>query len=356
MPREVPGLFEKTGGGRTLHNPRDGVRAESAGLLCGHWAKLATTIKSERETSAAGDAGPSEATVKRPIAGYAVAIAVFALAYAGAIQHLVGRWSAEADYSHGFFVPVFAAFLLWHRRGMLDPSAARGGQWAGLVLLILSGALRLASTALQYRLIDPASMIPCLAGLVLLLLGWSGLRWSWPAILFLVFMIPLPGFIAGQLGHPLQRVGTIASTYVLQTLGIPATASGNVIWLSEGKIGVVEACNGIRMLTTFFAITVGAFFVLDRPLWERAIVVLSAPAIAVLANVTRISATGVAYELFGQEVGDMIFHDLAGWLMMPLAILLLMALLAILSRLLPETPEGPVVDRPARTPERAIAR
>lgn len=231
----------------------------------------------------------------------------------------------------------------------------------GFVLLLLSGALRLASTAFQYRLIDPFSMIPCLAGIVLLLLGWSGLKWSWPAILFLVFMIPLPGFIAGQLGHPLQRVGTIASTYVLQTVGIAATASGNVIWLPDDangepvRIGVVEACNGLRMLTTFFAITIGAYFVLDRPWWERAVVVISAPAIAVLANITRISATGVAYTLLGAEAGELVFHDLAGWLMMPLAILLMMAELAILTRLLPPAPEGPVVDRPGRTPAGAGA-
>lgn len=308
---------------------------------------MATTTQSDAPDSVPEAPAREELGRIRIHAGWVLAILVFALAYAEATRELAGRWSNEPDHSHGFFVPLFAGYLLWHRRKMLLPLHVGGGQWMGIALLILSGALRLASTAFQYRLVDPVSMIPCLAGLVLLLLGWSGLKWSWPAILFLLFMIPLPGFIAGQLGHPLQRVGTIASTYVLQTIGIAATASGNVIWLPDDvRIGVVEACNGLRMLTTFFAITVGAFFVLDCPLWERVVLVISAPLIAVIANVTRITATGVAYVYFGQEAGELVFHDLAGWLMMPLAILILMAELALLSRLLPPAPEGPVLERP----------
>lgn len=314
---------------------------------------MATTTTSEpRSADALAHLSVDQKSSSGFYAGLAATVLIFAAAYAEAIQHLVERWSNEADYSHGFFVPVFAGYLLWHRRKMLNRQRLHGGQWLGITLLLLSGVLRLSSTALQYRLIDPFSMIPCLAGVVLLLLGWSGLKWSWPAILFLVFMIPLPGFIAGQLGHPLQRIGTIASTYVLQTIGIAATASGNVIWLPDDaagdpvRIGVVEACSGLRMLTTFFAISIAAFFILDRPLWERAVLVLSAPLIAVLANVTRIAATGLAYTWVGSEAGEIVFHDLAGWLMMPLAIILLMGELAILTRLLPPTPEGPVVDRP----------
>lgn len=319
---------------------------------------LATTTTLESKSAdPITEVPPEQPSLRTFYTGLAVTIFVFAVAYAEAIHHLVGRWSTEADYSHGFFVPVFAGYLLWHRRQMLNTRRFSGGQWMGILLLLLGGALQLSSTAFQYRLIDPFSMIPCLAGVVLLVFGWSGLKWSWPAVLFLVFMIPLPGFIAGQLGHPLQRVGTISSTYVLQTIGIAATSSGNVIWLPDGvRIGVVEACNGLRMLTTFFAITIGAFFVLDRPLWERAVVVISAPLIAVLANVARISATGLAYTWVGTEAGELVFHDLAGWLMMPLAILLLMAELAILTRLLPPAPEGPVVDRPGRTPAKAGAR
>ncbi|MFN5960306.1 MAG: archaeosortase/exosortase family protein, partial [Verrucomicrobiota bacterium] len=37
-------------------------------------------------------------------------------------------------------------------------------------------------------------------------------------------------------------------------------SQGNVIRLTHGEIGVVEACSGLRMLMLFLAITVGASF------------------------------------------------------------------------------------------------
>lgn len=224
---------------------------------------------------------------------------------------------------------------------MLDPLPSKGS-WLGFVFIAASGLFRWGAAYFHYRLLDPFSLIPCLAGISLVFGGRQAIRWSWPAIAFLAFMIPLPGFISGILSHPLQRVATISSVYVLQTIGISAIDQGNVIWLTEGKIGVVEACNGLRMMVVFFAITVGAASVMKCPNWEKLLIAVSAVVIGMISNVTRIAATGIAFETGGQELADMIFHDLAGWLMMPLAMLLLFAELFILSRLFIEAPQGPL--------------
>ena len=112
--------------------------------------------------------------------------------------------------------PVFSAFLLWRRRDMRVP-VSPGGRSVGAGLVLASAMMRLASARLNYTLLEPMSLLPCLAGVALLIGGWSWLRWSWPAIAFLAFMIPLPGFVAGQFGGPLQRITTAASTYLLQT-------------------------------------------------------------------------------------------------------------------------------------------
>ena len=74
--------------------------------------------------------------------------------------------------------------------------------------------------------------------------GWKSLRWAWPSIVFLVFMIPLPGFLANLMGGQLQHVATVASTFVIQTIGISAVAEGNVIYLQISQIGVAEALTG----------------------------------------------------------------------------------------------------------------
>jgi len=141
----------------------------------------------------------------------------------------------------------------------------------------------------------------------------------------------------------LQQVATVGSTYLMQLLGLPAVAEGNVIFLSESTLGVAEACSGIRMLMSFFALTTALCFVIDRSLWEKCLVWLSAPLIAIVANVLRITATGLAYEFGSAKLADLIFHDLAGWLMMPVGLGLLWLEFLLLSPCFDRGPTGPVV-------------
>ncbi len=137
------------------------------------------------------------------------------------------------------------------------------------------------------------------------------------------------------------------SVYVLQTLGIPAIALGeacNVIQLSqpENKLEVDRACSGLRMMTLFFAICVGASFLLRVPVWKKIVLIISAVPIAIISNVVRIVLTGMLYEWVKQGVGNFI-HDNAGWWMMILAMLMIWGEMALLSALLIETSmEGPL--------------
>lgn len=252
------------------------------------------------------------------------------------LGELVRIWLSEPDYNHGFAVPLFAGYLLYFRRGMMPHAWNCSRVWlaAGIGLILLAGGMRVAALYFRYGLLESLSLIPCLTGIVLLIGGWPMFRWAWPSLSFLIFMIPLPGFMTGVLSHPLQRIGTLASTFVLQTLGIPAVAVGNVIRLTDGEIGVVEACSGMRMLIVFFTLTVGVAFLIERPLWEKLVIVLSAAVIGIIANVVRITATGVAHELISREFADKLFHDFAGLLMPILAMLILYVEMWLLSKLL----------------------
>jgi exosortase len=153
-----------------------------------------------------------------------------------------------------------------------------------------------------------------------LLLGWPGLGLLWPALAFLLFMVPLPFRLEVALAHPLQRIATLISTLALQTLGFAAFSEGNTIRMGAIRIGVVEACSGLSMLMIFFALCTAVAMLTRRPIWERLLVVASAVPIALLANILRIVVTGVLHKVVGKEMADFVFHDLAGWLMMPLAL------------------------------------
>ena len=271
----------------------------------------------------------------------AVIIIVLVLVYWQSMRMLTRVWQTP-DYSHGYLVPAIAAFLLWIRRDLLTLENTRGSWW-GVPLILTSALLYVGAEVLGFKLIGVFSLIPCLAGIVLLIGGWSMIRWSWPAIIFLGFMIPLPVSLETAATYPLRRIGTIASTYILQTVGLPAIAEGNVILLSEYEIGVAEACSGLRMLMTSGALAFGLAFIIKRPLWERVLIVLSAVPIALATNVLRIAITGLCFDLVGPELADKVFHVLAGWLMMPMAVGLLWLELAILSRLTIEPQEGPAM-------------
>lgn len=256
--------------------------------------------------------------------------------YRSSLALLAGRWWNEPDYVHGFLVPIFSGWFLWVRREKIASTTGLVGRWAivcSLILFTVCGAMRWRSAFEFEPLLDCMSLLPCLAAVVLFVGGWQALRWAGPSIAFLFFMVPLPGFIAGQLSHPLQRAGTLISTYLLQLIGIPSFSQGNVINLGEVQLGVVEACSGLRMMMLFFAVCFGAALLMKSSPLEKIIVVLSAAPIALAANVIRITVTGILHEVVGHGVADKVFHDLAGWFMMPLAVVLLWTEMALLSRL-----------------------
>jgi exosortase len=256
-------------------------------------------------------------------------------AYWTSLAEMAWRWSHDPQYAHGYLVPGFAAVLLWLRRDRLTTGRLES-HWLGAPVLAAGIILRLIGAYFHYVWFDAVSFLPCLAGVWLLLGGRIAWRWGWPAIAFLGFMVPLPYGFSLTLAGPLQRLATIASTFVLQTVGMPAVADGNVILLNDVELNVVEACSGLRMLVVFFAFATAVALIVKRPLWEKLLLVLSAVPIALVVNVLRIVATGTLYELVNGQVAKLVFHDLAGWLMMPLALAILGLELQFLKRLVIE--------------------
>lgn len=249
-----------------------------------------------------------------------------------ALVVMANRWERDPQYSHGYLVPVFACALLWLRRNKLTWKA-ESGSWWGIGLLAVAFGLRVAGARFYMEWLDAISLLPCLAGICLVAFGWRVFAWALPVIVFLLFMIPLPFRIEQAIQYPLRQVGTIGGVYAMQTVGLPAVARGNVIMVGDVQLGVAEACSGLSMLMVFMALTWAAAIISDRPLWERAIIVLSGVPIAIAANVARISVTGVLFAMNQSDLANRVFHDFAGWLMMPFAFALLCCELWLLSRL-----------------------
>ncbi|MCC7476743.1 MAG: exosortase/archaeosortase family protein [Pirellulales bacterium] len=264
-------------------------------------------------------------------------IALVLVAYSDMLTLTAAAWSgAHSIYSQGWVVPLMAVGFLWLRWEPFTevPSHER---WLGVLLIIVGLSIRLVGIRLVANSIDRISFIPTLFGIFMLVGGLRAIRWAWPSLLFLTFMFPLPYFLEQSVLGGLQRVATVSSTFVLQVLGIAAIRSGNSIMIPglTEALNVAEQCSGLKMATIFGAMAVGMVFIIERPWWDKLVILLSAIPIAIIVNIVRIAVTALLFKFVGPENHTIqkICHDYAGLvIMMPLAMMLLWLELQILER------------------------
>jgi exosortase len=266
---------------------------------------------------------------------YGCLTAAIILAYENMLRFTATYWTKDM-YSHGYIIPFFAAYLFWIRKRPLR-EAASIERWIGVALVGVCLAVRVVAAYWDLNNPERLSFIGCLLGVTLIVGGKSMLRWAGPAIAFVLFMFPLPSILENTLLRKLQSFASILSTVTLQVLGVGASRQGNTINVDtlQEALQVAEACSGLRMLTIFGAMSVALVMIIDRPWWDKLIILVSTIPIALISNTVRIVATALLYMAFGQDTPwlSKIIHDWAGFAMMPVGLGLLWIELAILSRL-----------------------
>ncbi len=244
---------------------------------------------------------------------------ILAPLYASTLPALVTQWWADANYSHGFLVPLFSAFLVWRQRARLSALTPSGSVLGLPVLLAGTGLLVLGDFGSE-NFLTRSSLLVILAGLVLFHLGPHVFRIILVPLGFLFFMIPLPGVVFYAVTAPLQRLAAAQAAWALDVLGVPVLLDGNVIQLSQITLGVTEACSGIRSLVSLLAAAVAGAYLLIPSGWARAVLVATAVLITILANAGRVVATGLIAQCFGVEYAGSFFHEFAGMVVYLLAL------------------------------------
>jgi exosortase len=249
--------------------------------------------------------------------------ALFLLLFRDVLGHFYYAWTTDENYSHGFLVPMIAAYFAEQaaRRG---PVAIRGGGTIGGVLLALAVLMRLVTIPLPIPFLGQVGFICGLAGIFALLFGAEALRRYWFAFTFLIFMVPLPVAVYSRMASPLQLLASQVSAVVMNASGVPVLREGNHLTLPGNvQLFVAEACSGMRQLTGFLALTTAVAYLSRRPGWYRAVIILSAVPIALTANITRVLLTGYVMHFFTPEYAMGTFHTVEGLLMMGFGLLLL---------------------------------
>ncbi len=242
-------------------------------------------------------------------------------AYGPTLGHIFETWQSNPDYSHGFLVVPVALAFAWARRDD-RPRAGDMPRWEGLVVLAFAGLLRYAAGRFYLPELDGWSIPLWLGGVVLLFHGARWFRWALPSLAFLWFATPLPTSIEILLSTPLQHFATEAGSWALRLLGQPAIAEGTTILLNEHVLDIERACSGLRMFYGIFAMAV-ACVVFSRVRGRvAALILLAAVPIAIAANVFRIALTGLLLQVYPEQLASGFSHDLAGYLMIPVAVVL----------------------------------
>jgi exosortase len=255
--------------------------------------------------------------------------ALLLICYAPVLWRLVRQWGADPDMGHGFFVPLVAGFIAWQNRHellVLKPSP----NWWGLVI-VAYGALQLYIGTLGAELfLARTAFIISLIGVILLLAGTACVRKLAFPLFLLFFMVPIPTVAYNSITFPLQLLASRVSTNALDLMQIPVLREGNVLELARQKLSVVEACSGIRSLLslTFLSLVYGYFF--ERKIWMRVLLFLSTIPIAIVANASRVTLTGVLTE-YKPELAEGFFHMASGWMIFMVALMILILLHQILN-------------------------
>jgi len=216
-----------------------------------------------------------------------LAVPVVAL-YLDDWARMIPRWWSDPDYTHGFFVPLFALYFVWEQWGRLTSMAAKPS-WLGLPPLLVGVAIKVWTLFYDSPFVSCVSMVFVISGVVLLTAGRRVFRTLAVPIFFLILMMPLPTPIYNRVALPMRQFAAVVSTAVLQGLGIPVLREGNVLVLPETTLEVAEACSGMRFLTGFIALGVAFAYLCRRPFWERIVLLASSIPIAILANALRVT-------------------------------------------------------------------
>jgi exosortase D (VPLPA-CTERM-specific) len=261
-----------------------------------------------------------------------VAAFLAAIAFHGALSELVRRWSVQEEYSHGFLIPIVAAWLIWTRRQVLLASFGRPS-WVGVLLILLAMFMHLIGVLSAIFILSQLAFIVVLLGITLALGGFSLLRAAFFPIIFLTFAIPLPYFVDANLSLSLQLISSQLGVFFIRLFGIPVYLDGNLIDLGNYKLQVVDACSGLRYLFPLFSLSFLAAYLFNAPVWQRALILLSSIPITIAMNGFRIGIVGLTMDRWGPRMADGALHFFEGWIIF-VASALLLALEAYLLALL----------------------
>jgi exosortase D (VPLPA-CTERM-specific) len=264
---------------------------------------------------------------------FAANLLVAAYVFWPGLVSLVDAWGVP-EYSHGPLIPFISLFLFLREMRDVPPvDRAIHDRWPGVLVAVTGLVVGMLGGAVRIDDIVTYGMIMWMAGVVLICFGFRRGVLFWPAILHLIFMLPLPQFIYWQVSVYLQTISSQIGVALIQFANIPVYLDGNIIDLGVYKLQVAEACSGLRYLFPMLSFSYVFAVLYQGPKWHKAVLLLSAAPITVAMNSFRIGMIGVLVNSYGIEHAEGFLHAFEGWIIFLSCVVILFGIAMALQRL-----------------------
>ena len=251
-------------------------------------------------------------------------------------------WMAErfdahdSFYSHGWLVPLASGWLIWQRRQVLR-TVPLAGSFAGLALLLPSLAVLVLANWWRLGFVGGFALLGVVWGLVWTWWGWPLMRALRFPLLFLLFMVPLPGVLLIAISFKMKLLAAAMATGCIHMAGVPALQGGSTIQVPGATVIVDDTCSGLRSLISLITLSTlwAAFMPATASRWQKAAVVASALPIALIANMVRILVLVFLAAVYGPEASEGFLHYGSGFVVFGVALVVLAWFSQVIQRGLP---------------------
>ena len=267
--------------------------------------------------------GPAKSDVQYPVAALCLLALGFAAMYLPTFVRLAETtWSTD-EQGHGPMILAACAWLLWDMRASLFAADNRPAPWVALPMLLVSALIYVVGRSQQVIEMEAGSLLITLTACVLLLCGAKGLRLAWFPLVFLIFMVPMPGVLVQALTMPLKSAVSVVAEQVLYWAGYPIARTGVTLTIGQYQLLVADACSGLNSLFTLEALGFLYMRIMNYTSKVRNVIlgVLIIP-ISFISNVTRVMILVLITYYFGDEAGQGFMHGFAGMVLFGVALLL----------------------------------
>ena len=224
----------------------------------------------------------------------AIVAALLTAAFWGILSSLYGSWfDVRAYMEHGILVMPAAGYMVWTKRARIAQIPAKPSMWS-IPLLVWGAAQASLGIAAHWIWVSRTAFLISLVGCIAALFGLQMVRELGYPLATLILMIAPPTFIYERLTLSLQLLASRLGEGILETLGYSVMREGNILEMVGMKLSVEEACSGIRSLfAILFVCVLYNYFFVQGNVTRMVILVMAVP-MAILGNVGRIVATGIA--------------------------------------------------------------